>query len=122
MIKVQNAKSISEINELREKGLYNAPFSVQESANNIKVETPDTKELEDKIASLEAKLKDVENKEVASDPYDDSPLLEKIKELEEKLAKSEETVASFVEKTDSQAKTIDELNADLDALVGGSDE
>ena len=122
MIKIQNAKPIKEINELREQGLYNAPYSVQEAANGVKIESPDTKEIEDKIASLEATLKDVENKEVASDPYDDSPLLEKIKELEEKLAKSEETVASFVEKTDSQAKTIDELNADLDVLVGGSDE
>lgn len=122
MIKVQNAKPISEIKELREKGLYNAPFSVQESANNIKIEAPDTKELEDKIASLEAKLKDVENKEVASDPYDDSPLLEKIEGLEAKLAESEKTIAEYLAKTESQAKTIDELNADLDVLVGGSDE
>jgi len=79
MIKVQNKKSISEINELREKGLYNAPFSVQESANGIKIESPDTKALEEKVT-----------------------------DLEEKLARSEETVA--------------ELNADLDALVGGIDE
>lgn len=79
MIKVYNKKSIDEINELREKGLYNAPFSVQESANGIKIESPDTKELKEKIA-----------------------------DLEEKLARSEET--------------IDELNADLDVLVGGSDE
>ena len=70
---------MKEINELREKGLYNAPFSVQENANNIKIESPDTKALEEKIA-----------------------------DLEEKLARSEET--------------IDELNADLDVLVGGSDE
>ena len=79
MIKVYNQKSLSDIEELREKGLYNAPFSVHEAANGVKIESPDTKALE-----------------------------EKIKVLEEKLAVSEET--------------IEELNADLDALVGGSDE
>lgn len=79
MIKVYNQKSLNDIEELREKGLYNAPFSVQENANNIKIESPDTKALEKKVA-----------------------------DLEEKLARSEET--------------IDELNADLDVLVGGSDE
>lgn len=79
MIKVYNKKSLNDIEELREKGLYNAPFSVQENANGVKIESPDTKALE-----------------------------EKIKVLEEKLAVSEET--------------IEELNADLDALVGGSDE
>lgn len=79
MIKVFNKKPIGEINKLREQGLYNAPFSVQENANGIKIESPDTKALE-----------------------------EKVDDLEEKLARSEET--------------IDELNADLDVLVGGSDE
>ena len=93
MIKVFNKKPIGEINELREKGLYNAPFAVQENANGIKIESPDTKALEEKVA-----------------------------DLEEKLARSEETVADYVAKTESQAKTIDELNADLDVLVGGSDE
>lgn len=93
MIKVFNKKSIGKINELRDKGLYNAPFSVQENANGIKIESPDTKELEEKVA-----------------------------DLEEKLARSEETVADYVKRTENQAKTIDELNADLDVLVGGSDE
>lgn len=79
MIKVFNKKPIGEINKLREQGLYNAPFSVQESANSIKIETPDTKELKEKVA-----------------------------DLEEKLARYK--------------KTIDELNDDLDVLVGGSDE
>ena len=79
MIKVFNKKPIGEINKLREQGLYNAPFAVQENANGIKIESPDTKELKEKIS-----------------------------DLEEKLARSEET--------------IDELNADLDVLVGGSDE
>lgn len=100
MIKIQNAKPIKEINELREQGLYNAPFSVQEAANGVKIETPSTKDLEEKIASLEGK----------------------IGELESKLAESESTVADYVARTESQAKTIDELNADLDALVGGIDE
>ena len=93
MIKVFNKKPIGEINKLREQGLYNAPFSVQESANNITIESPDTKALEEKVA-----------------------------DLEEKLARSEETVADYVKRTENQAKTIDELNADLDVLVGGSDE
>lgn len=93
LIKVTNPKPISEINGLREQGLYNAPFSVQENANGIKIESPDTKVLEEKVANLE-----------------------------EKLAKSEETVADYVKRTEDQAKTIDELNADLDVLVGGSDE
>ena len=93
MIKISNKKSIKEINELRDKGLYNAPFSVLENANGIKIEIPDVKDLEDKVANLE-----------------------------EKLARSEETVADYVKKTEDQAKTIDELNADFDVLVGGSDE
>ena len=93
MIKVQNAKPIGEINKLREQGLYNAPFSVHEAANGVKIESPDTKELE-----------------------------EKIKALEEKLARSEETVADYVSKVDEQALTISDLDADLDVLVGGSDE
>lgn len=79
LIKVTNPKPISEINGLREQGLYNAPFSVQEAANGVNIESPDIKELK-----------------------------EKVRKLEEKLAESE--------------KTISELNADLDALVGGSDE
>ena len=122
MIKVQNAKPIKEINELREQGLYNAPFSVQESANGIKIETPDTKELEDKIQGLQAKVDELESKEVSAEAYDDSALLDRIDELEKKLAESESTVADYVAKTENQAKTIDELNGDLDVLVGGSDE
>ena len=93
MIKVYNKKSLKEIEELREKGLYNAPFAVQEAANNVKIETPDTKDLEDKI-----------------------------KDLEDELARSNETMVEYVEKVKEQAKIIDELNGDLDALVGGSDE
>jgi myosin heavy chain len=93
LIKVYNQKSLNDIEELREKGLYNAPFSVQENANGIKIESPDTKALEEKVANLE-----------------------------EKLARSEETVADYVKRTEDQAKTIEELNSDLDALVGGSDE
>ena len=84
MIKVYNQKSLNDIEELRAKGLYNAPFSVQESANPTA--TQDTKELKEKVSDLENEVID----------------------LKEKLAMSEET--------------IEELNADLDALVGGSDE
>ena len=122
MIKVQNQKSIAEINKLREQGLYNAPFSVQEVANGVKIETPDTKELEDKIQGLQAKIDELESKEVSTEAYEDSALLDRIDELEKKLAESESTVADYVAKTENQAKTIDELNGDLDVLVGGSDE
>ena len=52
MIKISNAKSIKEINELRDKGLYNAPFSVQEQANKIVIKA-DTKELEEDIKDNE---------------------------------------------------------------------
>ena len=122
MIKVFNKKPIAEINELREQGLYNAPFSVLESANGISIESPDTKALEEKVANLEEKLKEYEEKEGAVDPYDDSELLKKIEELEAKLAESEQTVADYVARTESQAKTIDDLNKDFDVLVGASDE
>ena len=58
----------------------------------------------------------------AGGSYDDSEFLKRIDDLENKLAESEKTVAEFVKKTESQAKTISDLNADLDALVGGNDE
>lgn len=52
MIKVYNKKSIKEINELRDKGLYNAPFSVLEAMG--KVELPsDSGEVEKKLADIE---------------------------------------------------------------------
>lgn len=48
MIKIFNEKSIKEINELRDKGLYNAPFSVLEAMG--KVELPsDSGEVNKKI-------------------------------------------------------------------------
>ena len=37
MIKISNKKSIKEINELRDKGLYNAPFSVLEAMGKVDV-------------------------------------------------------------------------------------
>ena len=37
MIKITNAKSIKEINELRDKGLYNAPFSVLEAMGKVDI-------------------------------------------------------------------------------------
>ncbi|WP_296142488.1 hypothetical protein [uncultured Anaerococcus sp.] len=122
MIKILNPKPLKEIEELRGKGLYNAPFSVQENANPTKIETPDTKDLEEKIKELEGKITELESKDNATDPYDDSELLKKIEELEAKLAESEQTVADYASKTESQAKTIEDLNADLDVLVGDIDE
>lgn len=103
MIKILNPKPISEIEELREKGLYNAPFSVQEAANGTYA-----KVLEEKIKELEEKIVELEGKEGSADPYDDSELKKKVEDLEKELAESN--------------KTVGELNADLDALVGGSDE
>ena len=52
MIKIYNEKSIKEINELREKGLYNAPFSVLEEMNKVEVKA-DTKKLEEDIKDSE---------------------------------------------------------------------
>lgn len=52
MIKVYNKKSIKEINELRDKGLYNAPFSVLEAIGKVDV-GGDHSEIEEKIAENE---------------------------------------------------------------------
>ena len=52
MIKISNAKSIKEINELRDKGLYNAPFSVLEEMNKVEVKA-DTEKLEEDIRENE---------------------------------------------------------------------
>lgn len=103
MIEINNPKPISKIDELRDKGLYNAPFSVQEAAN-VGV----NKVLEDKIKELEAKVVELEGHEVEGSSYYDSELVKKIEDLEVKVTKS--------------AKTVVELNKDLDVLVGGSDE
>ena len=52
MIKISNAKSIKEINELRDKGLYNAPFSVLEAMGKVDV-GGDHSEIEEKIQEIE---------------------------------------------------------------------
>ena len=52
MIKISNAKSIKEINELRSKGLYNAPFSVLEAMNLVDIGVDHSE--------VEAKLKEIE--------------------------------------------------------------
>ena len=52
MIKISNKKSIKEINELRDKGLYNAPFSVLEEMNKVEVKA-DTEKLEEDIRENE---------------------------------------------------------------------
>ena len=52
MIKIYNEKSIKEINELRDKGLYNAPFSVLEAMNKVDVGA-DHSEIEEKIEENE---------------------------------------------------------------------
>lgn len=52
MIKIFNEKSIKEINELRDKGLYNAPFSVLEAMGKVDV-GGDHNELEEKIEENE---------------------------------------------------------------------
>lgn len=55
MIKVFNKKSIAEINELREQGLYNAPFSVLESVDLSKLKTQefDDSEIQQRIDDVE---------------------------------------------------------------------
>lgn len=52
MIKISNKKSIKEINELRDKGLYNAPFSVLEAMGKVDV-GGDHSEIEEKIQEIE---------------------------------------------------------------------
>ena len=52
MIKIFNEKSIKEINELRDKGLYNAPFSVLEAMNLVDMGV-DHSEIGEKIAENE---------------------------------------------------------------------
>lgn len=48
MIKIYNQKSIKEINKLRDKGLYNAPFSVLEAMGKVKLPS-DSGEVDKKI-------------------------------------------------------------------------
>lgn len=52
MIKIYNEKSIKEINELRDKGLYNAPFSVLEAMGKVNV-GGDHSEFEKKLKEVE---------------------------------------------------------------------
>lgn len=52
MIKIFNKKSIKEINELRDKGLYNAPFSVLEAMGKVDV-GGDHSEIEEKLQEIE---------------------------------------------------------------------
>ena len=52
MIKISNAKSIKEINELRDKGLYNAPFSVLEAMGKVDIGVNHS-EVEEKLQEIE---------------------------------------------------------------------
>lgn len=52
MIKVFNEKSIKEINELRDKGLYNAPFSVLEAMGKVKLPSGGDK-VQEKLVDIE---------------------------------------------------------------------
>ena len=52
MIKISNAKSIKEINELRDKGLYNAPFSVLEAMGKVDIGANHS-EIEEKLQEIE---------------------------------------------------------------------
>ena len=52
MIKISNKKSIKEINELRDKGLYNAPFSVLEAMGKVDIGANHS-EIEEKLQEIE---------------------------------------------------------------------
>ena len=52
MIKIYNQKSIKEINKLRDKGLYNAPFGVLEAMGKVNV-GGDYSEFEKKLKEVE---------------------------------------------------------------------
>ena len=56
MIKLNNAKTIKEIEDLRDKGLYNAPFNMQENTET-KENSP---ELLEKINELEKAIKNLD--------------------------------------------------------------
>ena len=51
MIKISNKKSIKEINELRDKGLYNAPFSVLEAMGKVDIGANHS-EIEEKLQEI----------------------------------------------------------------------
>ena len=55
MIKVNNPKPLSEIEELREKGLYNAPYSVLESVDfsQLKTQEFDDSEIRQRLDEIE---------------------------------------------------------------------
>lgn len=55
MIKVQNAKPLSEINKLRDEGLYHAPHAVLESVDVSKLKT---QEFDD--SKIQQRIDDVE--------------------------------------------------------------
>ena len=80
MIKISNEKSIKEINELRDKGLYNAPFSVLEAMGKVDIGV--------NHSEVEAKLKEIElNNAVAT--VNTYQMVDKIKqELELEQAKN----------------------------------
>ena len=80
MIKISNKKSIKEINELRDKGLYNAPFSVLEAMGKVDIEAGH--------GDIEAKLAEIEmNNAMAMAGMFESIASAK-RELEEKQAES----------------------------------
>lgn len=54
MIKVYNPKPISEINELRARGDYNAPFSVLEAIEKINIGSLSDRELKAEIEKIKA--------------------------------------------------------------------
>ena len=55
MIKVNNPKPLSEIEELRQKGLYNAPYSVLEAVElgGFKVQDFDDSDIQQRLDDLE---------------------------------------------------------------------
>ena len=55
MIKINNPKPLKEIEELREKGLYNAPFSVLENVDlsKLKPQEFDDSEIQQRIDDVE---------------------------------------------------------------------
>lgn len=52
MIKIYNPKSLEEIQELRDKGLYNAPFSVLEAMGKVNLPS-DGGKVKEKLVEIE---------------------------------------------------------------------
>lgn len=98
MIKIYNPKPLEEIQELRDKGLYNAPFSVLEAMGKVEINT-NNEEVEEKLN--EAYMSQVES--IAEIYEEINTAKEQLKKDQEQLKKDQERIKQ------SQVEMITEL-------------